>query len=61
MEQKRGEGKQKILKRGQAGSGGGSLKKRRAEPPYELCMYKCIYKYLLVNRSMVTKKANMGS
>ena len=60
MEQKRGEGKQKILKRGQAGSGGGSLKKGGLNP---LINYACTnaYKYLLINRSMVTKKANTGS
>ena len=38
MEQKRGEGTQRFLKRGQGGSRGGCLKKGGGlEPPYELC------------------------
>ena len=39
VEQKRGEGKQRFLKMGQAGSRGGCLKKRGLEPPYELWEY----------------------
>ena len=40
MEQKRGEGKQRIWKEGEAGSRGGCPKKGEDGNPYELC-YSC--------------------
>ena len=38
MEQKKKRGNN-VLKRGEAGSRGGCLKKEGLEPPYELCLY----------------------